>query len=91
MEGAVDLGLKVVGTTDDEGLLTRIEVQTFETRLDNGKPIVYKIENAIPQRVTATSADRLMDFLQRIRVSQKRSSKRSRERPGFGVRWSAHS
>lgn len=30
MEGAVDLGLKVVGTTDDEGLLTKIEVQTFK-------------------------------------------------------------
>jgi hypothetical protein len=65
MEGAVDLGLKIVGTTDDEGLLTKIEVQTFKTRIGNGKPIVYKMENGIPVRVTATSADRLMDFLQR--------------------------
>lgn len=40
MEGAVDAGLKVVGTIE-EGKLTRIEVETFKTRIGDGKPIVY--------------------------------------------------
>jgi hypothetical protein len=39
MEGAVDAGIKVVGTIE-EGKLARIEVETFKTRIGDGKPIV---------------------------------------------------
>jgi RecA-family ATPase len=39
MEGAVDAGVEVVGTVE-EGQLTRMEVQTFKTRIGDGKPII---------------------------------------------------
>lgn len=64
MEGAVDAGVEVIGTIE-EGLLTRIEVQTFKTRIGDGKPIVYGMKGGIPYRQTATIADRLLDHIRR--------------------------
>jgi hypothetical protein len=62
MEGAVDAALKLVGTIED-GRLTRIEVQTFKTRLGDGKPVVYGMGTGVPVRQTATLADSLLDLL----------------------------
>ncbi|HYW38064.1 MAG TPA: AAA family ATPase [Terriglobales bacterium] len=64
MEGAVDAGVEVVGTVE-EGQLTRIEVQTFKTRIGDGKPIVYGMRNGIPHRETATSQEVLLDLARR--------------------------
>ena len=64
MEGAVDVGLEIVSNIED-GLITSMEVKTFKTRLGDGKPIVYKMVNGIPQRATATFTDVLMTLLER--------------------------
>jgi RecA-family ATPase len=64
MEGAVDAGLKVVGTIE-EGKLTRIEVQTFKTRIGDGKVIVYGMRDGVPSRETATITDVLYDLVKR--------------------------
>lgn len=64
MEGAVDAGIKVVGTIE-EGKLTRIEVETFKTRIGDGKPIVYGMRDGIPKRETATFTDALFDLVRR--------------------------
>jgi KaiC/GvpD/RAD55 family RecA-like ATPase len=64
MEGAVDAGVEVVGTVE-EGQLTRIEVQTFKTRIGDGKPIVYGMRDGIPHRETATFQEVLLDLARR--------------------------
>jgi hypothetical protein len=64
MEGAVDAGIKVVGTIE-EGKLTRIEVETFKTRIGDGRPILYGMRDGIPRRETATFTDILFDLVRR--------------------------
>jgi hypothetical protein len=61
---AVDAEVEVVGKVE-EGQLTRIEVQTFKTRIGDGKPIVYGIRGGVPHRETATFRDVLFDLVRR--------------------------
>lgn len=70
MEGVVDAGVEVVGTIQ-EGQLTRIEVQTFKTRIGDGKPIVYGMKDGIPHRETATFKEVLLDLARRNPGSSK--------------------
>jgi putative DNA primase/helicase len=64
MEGAVDAGVLVVSTVEN-GLITKIEVQTQKTRIGDGKPIVYEMVDGIPERKTATFQDLLYALLDR--------------------------
>jgi len=45
--------------------LTRIEVETFKTRIGDGKPIVYGMRDGVPKRETATFTDMLFDLVRR--------------------------
>jgi KaiC/GvpD/RAD55 family RecA-like ATPase len=63
-EGAVDAGLRVVSDIV-EGRIQTITVHTFKTRLGDGKPIFYKMDdNGIPVRQTKRFEDILFDLLQ---------------------------
>jgi archaellum biogenesis ATPase FlaH len=60
--GAIDAGLKIVSTIVD-GRIQTMTVNTFKTRLGDGKPIVYKMVDGIPVRQTMTFNDVLFDLL----------------------------
>ena len=64
MLGAVDAAVKIVSNIED-GLISSMQVETFKTRIGDGKPLLYKMVNGIPQRETATFADVLMTLLER--------------------------
>jgi len=82
MEGAVDAGIKVVGTIQ-EGKLTRIEVETFKTRIGDGKPIVYGMCDGVPRRETATFTDILFDLVRRNPGLSKEKFEDVAKRSGF--------
>jgi hypothetical protein len=82
MEGAVDAGVEVVGTVE-EGRLTRIEVETFKTRIGDGKPIVYGIRDGIPYRETATFQEVLLDLARRNPGISKEKFEEAARNAGF--------
>ena len=82
MEGAVDAGVEVVGTVE-AGQLTRIEVQTFKTRIGDGKPIVYGMRDGIPHRETATFKDVLLDLARRNPGISKEQFEEAARNAGF--------
>jgi archaellum biogenesis ATPase FlaH len=62
-EGAVDAGLKIVSKIVD-GRIESLTVQTYKTRLGDGKPVHYKMdENGIPVRQTMTFDEVLFDLV----------------------------
>jgi hypothetical protein len=61
--GAIDVGLRITSDIVD-GRIQNMTVTTFKTRLGDGKPIHYKMdENGIPVRQTMTVNDVLFDLL----------------------------
>jgi len=63
MEGAVDCGLKITANIE-EGLINTIEVNMFKSRLGDGKPILYRMVNDLPERMTSTTTEFLMQLLE---------------------------
>ena len=82
MEGAVDAGVEVIGTVE-EGRLTRIAVETFKTRIGDGKPIVYGIRDGIPYRETATFQEVLLDLARRNPGISKEKFEEAARNAGF--------
>jgi putative DNA primase/helicase len=64
MEGAVDVGLKVIATQKD-GLIEKIEVEPFKSRFGDGKIIEYRMQAGIPVRHNPTSHETLMDIFKK--------------------------
>jgi len=75
-------GIKVVGTIQ-EGKLTRIEVETFKTRIGDDKPIVYGMCDGVPRRETATFTDILFDLVRRNPGLSKEKFEDVAKRSGF--------
>jgi hypothetical protein len=61
-EGAIDAGIQIKSKIT-EGRIETLTVETFKTRLGDGKPIVYKMVDGIPVRQTVSFNDVLFDLV----------------------------
>ena len=61
MEGAIDVGLKIVGTAVEGGTkLTRIDVKFYKSKIGDGEPIHYAMMDGVPVRRTSSLTDKLL-------------------------------